>query len=203
MSKLTDFKLLSFDVYGTLIDYERGVLASLQPSLKKAGRTDIDPKEILRTSQPIFKDAQIENPRQKYSDLLAACHPKILKELGLPAPAEEESLAFGASVGTWPAWEDSAAALRRLKKNFKMVVLSNVDNKSFEENNRNSLEGFEWDLILTAEDIGSYKPDHRNFEYMFEKVSHATIAIRDLPLLCLHTTRRDTPFRPIFDHSRS
>ena len=177
MSKLTDFKLLSFDVYGTLIDYERGVLASLHPSLEKAGRTDIDPKEILKISQPIFKDAQIENPRQKYSDLLTSCHPKVLKDLGLPAPTEEESRAFGASVGTWPAWEDSAAALRRLKKNFKMVVLSNVDNKSFEENNKNSLEGFEWDLVLTAEDIGSYKPDRKNFEYMFEKVSHVTFVM--------------------------
>jgi FMN phosphatase YigB (HAD superfamily) len=62
-------------------------------------------------------------------------------------------------------------ALRRLKKNYKMVVLSNVDKASFEANNRNSLDGFEWDLVLTAEEIGSYKPDLRNFEYMFKQVS--------------------------------
>ncbi|KAF1970783.1 HAD-like protein [Bimuria novae-zelandiae CBS 107.79] len=170
MSKLTAFKLLACDVYGTLIDYERGLLASLQPSLQKASKTEIDPKRILQTCGSIFGEAQKENSRQKYSELLAACHPKILKELGLSEPAPEESRAFGASVGTWPAYEDSVSALRRLKKTFKMVVLSNVDNESFKANNANSLDSFEWDLVLTAEDIGSYKPDHRNFEYMFKEV---------------------------------
>lgn len=171
MSKLTDFKLLSFDVYGTLIDYERGVLANLEPSLRNAD--DLDPKSILEISQPIFTNATIENPRQKYSDLLTACHPQIIQKLGLPAPTEEESRAFGASVGTWPAWKDTVEALWRLKKNYKMVVLSNVDIASFEENNKNSLDGFEWDLVLTAEEIGSYKPDLRNFEYMFKQVSYS------------------------------
>lgn len=171
MSKLTDFKLLSFDVYGTLIDYERGVLANLEPSLRIPNAPPIDPKSILKISQPIFTQATIENPRQKYSDLLTACHPQIIEKLGLPKPSEEESRAFGASVGTWPAWKDTVEALRRLKKNYKMVVLSNVDKASFEANNKNSLDGFEWDLVLTAEEIGSYKPDLRNFEYMFKQVS--------------------------------
>ncbi|KAJ4356385.1 uncharacterized protein N0V89_004418 [Didymosphaeria variabile] len=170
MSKLADFKLLSFDVYGTLIDYERGVLQNLQPVLEKAGKTEMDPKHILKISQPLFKDEQIKNPRKKYSDLLATCHPQICKELGLPEPTAEESKSFGASVGTWPGFEDSVPALRRLKKTYKMVVLSNVDNESFQVNNANSLDGFEWDLVLTAEDIGSYKPDPKNFEYMLKTV---------------------------------
>lgn len=170
MSKLTDFKLLSFDVYGTLIDYERGLLASFQPALSKAGKTDMDPKHILTVVHPIFTDQQAKNPQQKYSHLLATCYPRVLKELGLPEPTEEESHAFGASVGTWPAWEDSVSALRRLQKTYKMVVLSNVDNSSFAASNANSLDGFAWDLVLTAEEIGSYKPNHRNFEYMFEQV---------------------------------
>lgn len=169
-SKLTNYKLLSFDVYGTLIDYEGGVVASMQPILERAGKTDMDPLTILKASQPTFKDEQKKNPAKLYSDLLTTCHPVICKELGLPEPTAEESKAFGASVGGWPAWPDSVSALRRLKKNFKMVVLSNVDNASFKANNANCLDGFEWDLVLTAEDIGSYKPDLKNFEYMLKAV---------------------------------
>nr|GFD60369.1 hypothetical protein [Tanacetum cinerariifolium] len=69
-----------------------------------------------------------------------------------------------------PAFPDTVAALRRLQKTFKLVVLSNVDNESFQAGNAHGLEGFKFDAVYTAQDIGSYKPDLRNFEYMLSHV---------------------------------
>jgi 2-haloalkanoic acid dehalogenase type II len=171
MSKLTDFKLLSFDVYGTLIDYESGIVTAMQPVVKKSGRS-VDPKDILRASNAAQSAQQTANPSQPYSELLATVHPKICSELGLDPPTEQESRDFGNSIPEFKAYEDTVSALHRLKKHYKMVVLSNVDNASFAANNAAStgLQGFEWDLVLTAQDIGSYKPNLKNFEYMLREV---------------------------------
>lgn len=172
MSKLTDFRLLSFDVYGTLIDWERGAVKALQPMLEKSGKTDIDPKHILEVCHAVEAPEQSGNPGQIYSELLTTIHPKLCKELGLQTPTEEESKRFGSSVPDWHAFEDSVEALKRLKKVYKMVVLSNMDNASFAAANAsvNGLQNFEWDLILTAESIGSYKPSPKNFEHMLKQV---------------------------------
>jgi 2-haloalkanoic acid dehalogenase type II len=170
MSKLTDFRLLSFDVYDTLIQREGGIIQTLQPVLQKAGKTDLDPKHILKIMGALEKRTQSENPTLKYSELLATVYPELCEELGLPAPTEDESKAFGGSIPNWPAFEDSVEALKRLKKVYKLVVLSNVDNASFAANNANGLQNFEFDLVLTAEEIGSYKPNLKNFEYMLKQV---------------------------------
>lgn len=171
MSKLTSFKLLSFDVYGTLIDFERGALKALEPTFQKSGNPDLDQKQVLAVFHRLQAKGQAEKPRQRYSDLLTSIHPLLCKELGLAEPTEEESKSFGASIPSWPAWPDTVAALRRLKKVYKMVVLSNVDNASFQKNNAASMDNFEWDAVLTAEDIGSYKPTHENFHFMMREVN--------------------------------
>jgi len=170
MSKLTDFKLLSFDVYGTLIDWERGVIAALEPAFKKANKTDIDRKHVLQVCHSLEAPEQAKNPGKKYSDSLATIHPALCKELGLQEPTEEESKAFGATIGDWAAFPDSVEALKRLSKHYKLVVLSNVDNASFKKGNAGGLEGFKFDAVYTAENIGSYKPDLKNFEYMLKHV---------------------------------
>ncbi|PVI04414.1 HAD-like protein [Periconia macrospinosa] len=172
MSKLTSFKLLSFDVYGTLIDYERGALKALEPMFQKSGNPDLDQKHVMKLLHNLQAKGQVEKPRQLYCDLLESVHPILCKELGLAEPTKEESKAFGASIPLWPAWPDTVDALRRLKKVYKMVVLSNVDNASFEKNNAASLDGFEWDAVLTAEDIGKYKPCHDNFHYMLREAKN-------------------------------
>ena len=170
MSKLTDFKLLSFDVYGTLIDWERGALTALQPLLKKSNKTDLDQKHILEVLHSIEPSVEKEHPDWKYSEVLTAVHPTLCEKLGLEKPSEEESKEFGASVGSWPAFPDTVAALKRLSETYKLVVLSNVDNDSFRAGNAHGLEGFKFDAVYTAQDIGSYKPDLRNFEYMLQHV---------------------------------
>lgn len=170
MSKLTDFKLLSFDVYGTLIDWERGALNALQPMLDKSRKTDLDQKHILEILHEIESSTEKAHPDWKYSQALTAVHPQLCQRLGLSPPTQEESDTFGASVGSWPAFPDTVEALKRLSKTFKLVVLSNVDNTSFTAGNANGLEGFKFDAVYTAQDIGSYKPNLKNFEYMLAHV---------------------------------
>lgn len=170
MTELTDFKLLSFDVYGTLIDWERGALIALQPILSRSNKTDLDPKHILEILHSIEPTIEKEHPEWKYSQVLTAVHPQLCAQLGLSQPTEQESKDFGGSVGSWPAFPDTVSALRRLSKTYKLVVLSNVDNDSFAAGNAHGLEGFKFDAVYTAQDIGSYKPSHKNFEYMLEHV---------------------------------
>lgn len=170
MSDLTDFKLLSFDVYGTLVDWERGLVAALQPALQASNKNDLDPKHIIRTFNSLEGTEQVEKPTQRYSDSLTTVYPHLCKELGLKEPTYEEAINFGQSVGHWPAFLDTVEALKRLSKVYKLVVLSNVDNESFKLGNETGLEGFKFDAIYTAEDIGSYKPDRKNFEYMLKHV---------------------------------
>ena len=80
----------------------------------------------------------------------------------------EEALAYGRSIRDWPAFPDSADALRYLKQHYRLVILSNVDNESFAFSNAKL--GVTFDAIYTAEDIGSYKPSPRNFTYMLDKI---------------------------------
>ncbi|ORY04468.1 putative hydrolase [Clohesyomyces aquaticus] len=171
MSKLTDYKLLSFDVYGTLIDWESGIIDGLQPVLSKSGiGTKLSRSEILTAVLEAETEQQQKTPNLKYSELLSTIHPAIVKKLGCDPPTAEESKAFGSGVGGWAAFPDTVPALKRLSKHYKLVVLSNVDNESFAQSNSGPLGGFPFDAILTAEDIGSYKPDPRNFEYLFKYV---------------------------------
>jgi len=170
MSPLTDFRLLSFDVYGTLIDYESGVPAALKDTLDIQGREDITRQRLLDIHHELESTQQSKTPHLTYAELLTTIHPEITAKLGLPKPSAEKSQAYGKSIGKWPAFPDTVAALKRLSKHYKLVVLSNVDRVSFAESNAGPLEGFPFDLVITAQDVGSYKPDHANFEYMMATV---------------------------------
>ncbi|KAF4976628.1 hypothetical protein FZEAL_6742 [Fusarium zealandicum] len=169
MSRLSDYRLLSFDVYGTLIDWETGILDALQPLLG-ANNANIPREHILGVDHELERAQQTKTPDMKYSDLLATIHPQIAERLGLSKPTAEQDRAFGDSISRWPAFPDTVDALRRLGKHYKLVVLSNVDRESFAGSNSGPLEGVPFDLIITAEDVGSYKPDINNFEYMLREV---------------------------------
>ena len=116
----------------------------------------------------------------RYSELLAVVYKRLAEEWGVAA-TWDECLAYGRSIRDWPAFADSAEALPYLKQHYKLVILSNVDNESFAFSNRKL--GVEFDAVFTAEDIGSYKPSPRNFEYMLEKLAGYGIAKSDI----LHT----------------
>jgi 2-haloalkanoic acid dehalogenase type II len=165
MSRLSDYQLLCFDVYGTLIDWENGILAALQPLLATS-TTEFSRKHLLTLYQELESEQQRITPDMPYSELLATVHPRLATRLGLLTPSDADNQRFGASVGSWPAFPDTVDALQRLSKHYKLVVLSNVDRASFARSNAGSLQGFPFDRIITAQDVGSYKPDARNFAYM-------------------------------------
>lgn len=169
MSELRNFSVLTFDCFGTIIDWESGVLTALQP-LVDANNATFTREHILNLYHECEAAQQAKTPDLNYDKLLATIHPQIAAKLNLLAPSAGESETFGASIGSWPAFPDSLDALRRLSKHFKLVILSNVDRESFSKTNAGPLEGFPFDLIITAQDVGSYKPDLRNFEYMLQKV---------------------------------
>ena len=160
--KLTDFKALTFDCYGTLIDWESGMVEALKPLTNRVGRK-VSRDEILQAHARHEAAQQLQTPTKAYRDLLPIVYKRLAEEWGVSAPWDE-CVAYGRSVRDWPAFADSAAALQYLKKHYKLVILSNVDNESFAGSNK-KLQ-VEFDAIYTAEDVGAYKPSDRNFEYM-------------------------------------
>jgi len=169
--RLTDFKVLSFDCYGTLIDWETGISESLKPLVARSGLT-FTRDQVLEAHARHEAAQQAETPDKLYSELLVLVHDRIAREWGLrPVPAE--SLAHGRSIGDWPAFADSAAALHYLKQHYQLVILSNVDRESFKASNAKLQVAF--DRVFTAQDIGSYKPDLRNFEHLIRELGQAGI----------------------------
>ncbi|MDP6707363.1 MAG: haloacid dehalogenase type II [Alphaproteobacteria bacterium] len=160
--KLSDFKALTFDCYGTLIDWESGITAALGPLIERLGRP-VSGDEALAAFSAHESEEERRTPDAVYPDILARVHDAIARDWGLePDPAL--ATAFGASVPDWPAFPDSAAALGYLKQHYKLVILSNVHRAGFAASNKR-LE-VDFDAIYTAQDVGSYKPDPRNFEYL-------------------------------------
>ncbi|UIJ73421.1 haloacid dehalogenase type II [Aurantimonas sp. HBX-1] len=179
MARLRDYKALSFDVYGTLIDWESGMLHGLRPLTDRLNR-EISDDAVLEMHARHESRAQAATPGRRYSDILATVYRRCAEELGLVV-GWEECEAYGQSVPHWPAFADSFDALAYLKRHYRMIVLSNVDNRSF----AGSAEklGIAWDGVFTAEDIGSYKPSPRNFDYLLDGVGRMGIDAREL----LHT----------------
>ncbi len=164
--RLSDFKVLTFDCYGTLIDWESGMIEGLRPLTGKLDR-ELTRDQVLEAHGRHESAQQSQTPGMRYRDLLAVVYERLAEEWGVAA-SWEESAAYGRSVKDWPAFEDSAAALGYLKQHYKLVILSNVDNESFAASNARL--GVAFDAIYTAEDVGAYKPSDRNFHYLLDKL---------------------------------
>ncbi|KAH9892111.1 HAD-like domain-containing protein [Xylariomycetidae sp. FL2044] len=169
---LTNFKALSFDVYGTLIDWEGGILSTLRTLTSR-----------LPPDHPLNADPPTEALRRldAFEDAIERAHPKLKKNENLArslARLAEEDLGlalddgvaegFGRGPGTWPAFPDTVEALQRLGRRYKLIILSNIDNANIASTVDNMLAPAKFDAVYTAEKIGSYKPAHANFEYLFE-----------------------------------
>jgi 2-haloacid dehalogenase len=164
--KLSDFKALTFDCYGTLIDWETGILAALEP-LASRSKQPRSRAELLEAYGVHEHAQEHQTPTMKYSQLLAITYKRMAENWSTPAPWEE-CVAFGQSLRNWPAFPDTPGALKYLKQHYRLYVLSNVDNESFSYSHPKL--GVQLDGLMTAQDIGSYKPNPRNFEYLLERL---------------------------------
>ena len=155
------FDALTFDCYGTLIDWETGLLAALAPHIDGADEQDV----LERFAR---HEARLEaGPYLPYKEVLAGCLRALGEELGF-TPTDAQAQAFGRSVEDWPAFEDSAEALAQLKRRFKLAVITNCDDDLFAASNRRL--GVEFDWVITAEQARGYKPRTENFEFAFERI---------------------------------
>ncbi len=167
MAQLIDFKVLTFDCYGTLIDWESGIWDALQPLLANSGRRDVTRALALEAYSELEHLQEAETPDMPYPDVLSRVHGRLAARFELATDSELDAL-FGGSVGRWPAFPDSADALRYLKTRYRLVILSNVDRASFFESNQKL--GVTFDAVYTAQDIGSYKPNPANFDYLLRRL---------------------------------
>ena len=158
-------EVLTFDCYGTLIDWETGILTALQPILRGYG-VDLYADRVLEEYGE-FEAAAERGPYCSYRAVLAIA----LRGFGARysfVPSAEEVAHFSASVGDWPAFPDSAEALTALKRHYKLAILSNIDDDLFALSNQKL--GVNFDYIITAQQVQSYKPAHNHFLVALERI---------------------------------
>ncbi|HEU0023024.1 MAG TPA: haloacid dehalogenase type II [Thermoleophilaceae bacterium] len=159
------FDALTFDCYGTLIDWESGLLAALRPVLEAHGVESSD-EELLEAYAR--HEAELEaGEYRRYREVLGRALRGIGLDLGFePSAAEVE--AFSGSVGDWPAFQDSAEALARLHQRYRLAPITNCDDDLFALSAKRLGVDFDW--VITAEQARSYKPSRRSFELAFETI---------------------------------
>jgi 2-haloacid dehalogenase len=159
------FDVLTFDCYGTLIDWETGLLDALRAPLAAHG---VDAPDDAVLEAFARHEAELEaGPYRPYRDVLGGVLTAMLEHFGQrPSPAEVA--AFGGSVEDWPAFPDSAAALATLHSRFKLGVITNCDDDLFAASEARLGVDFDW--VVTAQQAKRYKPNPRGFELAFERI---------------------------------
>lgn len=205
---LTHPKALYFDIYATLIDWEAGIYPQLlrlsQRAALSENRLEDTPEsrtKLLRAFAIHDKIVGHENPTLGYSQIIQQIYARIAHDLGAEVDQDEQR-AFGNSIGEWPAFPDTVQAMQVLAKYYKLFVLSNVDNASFDRTRTGPLKGVHWDGIYTAEMIGSYKPDPKNYNYVVQRLQEDFSIPKDEILLVAqsldidHVSNKALGFRP-------
>lgn len=153
------FRALTFDCYGTLVDWEAGLLAVLEPWVARHGRS-IDAGDLLERFALVESRLERERPALPYTEILRAAHSQLAGQLDLP-PDDGEATRLADSIGHWPVFPDTVDALGRLATRFRLVLVSNVDARGLEATTPRL--GVDFDAVVTAEEVGAYKPDPRMF----------------------------------------
>ncbi|WP_445149683.1 haloacid dehalogenase type II [Baekduia sp. Peel2402] len=159
------FDALTFDCYGTLIDWETGILAGLAPVLARTGvqRSDDELLEVYAKHEAALEGG----PYLTYREVLAGSLRGLAEDLDF-TPSDDEVATFAGSVVDWPAFADSADALAQLKQRFRLGVITNCDDDLFAGSNARL--GVEFDWIVTAQQAKSYKPSLHNFDVAFDRI---------------------------------
>jgi 2-haloacid dehalogenase len=158
------YDVLTFDCYGTLIDWETGLLAALRSAAPQLGSVGDD---LLLESYARHEAEAERPPYRSYREVLAAGLRGVAADNGLE-PAVEAVEVFSECVRDWPAFPDSADALRRLQQRFRLGVITNCDTDLFTASTERLGVDFDW--VVTAEVARSYKPGLAGFELAFETI---------------------------------
>lgn len=165
--KLTQFKALSFDCYGTLIDWETGIDTLVRPWLE-AMNSPVPTDLVLSSFALMQAKHQQVRPALLYPEVMQRAWRDIEGQFGWEAHPEHAE-AFARSVSEWPPFADTVESLRYLSRHYKLVILSNVDNTSLAGTLR--LLEVPFAFTVTAEDVGSYKPGLPHFEKTLQKLN--------------------------------
>jgi putative hydrolase of the HAD superfamily len=173
---LTTYKALSFDCYGTLIDWEAGIAAVLAPWAREQG-LDLSDEDLLLAYADNEAAVERETPAARYPDVLASAFHRTGDKLG-HAVSDEWAQRLGRSVPDWPAFPDSHSALAQLASHYQLIIVSNVHRDGFAGSNRR-LHG-DFAAIITAEDVGAYKPAENHFRALDAELTELGIDRQDL-----------------------
>ncbi|MDE3134822.1 MAG: HAD-IA family hydrolase, partial [Acidobacteriota bacterium] len=168
---LTGFKALSFDCYGTLIDWEAGIAAVLAPWAREQG-LELSDEQLLLAYADNEAVAEREHPAALYPEVLATAFRQTGERLSA-AVSDDWARRLGDSVPDWPAFPDSAEALARLARHYELIILSNVHRAGFAASNEH-LHG-DFAAVITAEDVGGYKPGPNHFRALDAKLAQLGI----------------------------
>ncbi len=160
-----DFDALTFDCYGTLIDWETGILNTLRPLVGPAA-VEAD-ERLLQDYATVEQALEESEPARRYREIVGESLASVARRHGADIKTDEVAR-LGGSVVDWPAFADSHDALVRLKTRFRLGVLTNCDDDLFAASNRRL--GVDLDWIVTAQQVGAYKPDERNFAALVERL---------------------------------
>ncbi|HET7702317.1 MAG TPA: haloacid dehalogenase type II [Candidatus Limnocylindrales bacterium] len=160
------FDALTFDCYGTLIDWEAGILAALRTVLPAGAGDGADDEALL--VEYANAEATLENgPYRRYREIAGEAMAAVARAHGAE-PTPDDIARLGGSVADWPAFPDSHDALERLRTRFRLGVLTNCDDDLFAASNERLGVTFDW--VVTAQQVGSYKPDEQNFGALLERL---------------------------------
>ena len=167
------FDALTFDCYGTLIDWETGLLAAIRSVVPVGGGGTNHGTRNGTTDETLLEEyanaeATMEaGPYLRYRTIVGGGIVAVARAHGIEPPADDIAR-LGGSVADWPAFPDSHDALARLKTRFRLGVLTNCDDDLFAASNARLRVEFDW--IVTAQQVGSYKPDKRNFAALVDRL---------------------------------
>ena len=159
MLDFSGVRVLSFDCYGTLVDWEAGILSALRPLLSRTGK-DLPDYRLLELYGRLEREAQAQSPFINYKAVLQSVAERLDAQLGLGMGSQSKN-ALVDSLADWPLFPDTTTALQALKARFKLAIISNVDDDLFQATQ--SRLGVPFDWVITSEQLGSYKPSPENF----------------------------------------
>ena len=164
--RLQDFKALTFDCYGTLIDWESGIFSALRPLLTAHGKS-ISDVELLALYGELEANAE-SGPYRSYREVLESVARGFGERLNF-SPNDQQVRALADSIPDWQPWPDTVAALTQLGKRYKLAIISNIDDDLF-ATSRAKL-GVAFDHVITAQQARCYKPGRAIFRLALERIA--------------------------------